>query len=328
MKKKWLSPLLFLLLLGDLFPLDAAADAVPGNPPMVWSTLGVTGGPMLFPSRSQPSNLLNVAGKHWVVDCGDGCSEQLAKAGLQPAAINAVFLTHLHVDHIGGLMGLIGLRWMQHGKGLLTVYGPPGTRQLVDGIVQALQPSQRIGLGMKKNSYRPVADMVKTVIVKGGSDIRVDGVRVRAMQNSHFDDPTGHPVDNGSQSLAYRFDYQGYSIGTTGDTGPCKGLGDFFKGVNVLFSEVIDLTPILAAIESPSSVFPEAVKKHLEWHLRHQHLTPQEAGTIAQQAGAQRLIFEHLVIPGPIKAFAPKLVRQAHQTFHGKVLVAHDMASF
>lgn len=319
-----------LMFIAALVATNANADQSYKAPPMTLTTLGTAGGPIVRAHRSQPSDLLTVKGQHWLVDCGDGCLERLAAAHLHAPDVSRLFITHLHMDHIGGVMGLIGLRWMLNAKHPLIIYGPPGTKTLVKGIVAGLQPTQRIRLGVELNGHRrrdPIANTVKVVIVKGGSDLDIDGVRVRALQNSHFD-VDGHHVDNGSQSLSYRFDYDNYSIGITGDTGPYKPLADFFRNVNVMISEVIDLPPIIANIHSPHSPMPKSVAKVLIKHLETQHITPQEAGTIAANAHVGRLVFTHLAAIGPTNKLAPKLVAEAHETYKGEVTVARDMDIF
>jgi ribonuclease BN (tRNA processing enzyme) len=119
-----------LLVVNAFVPTGAASAqrSIPSHP-LIWTTLGTQGGPILDAKRSQPANLLVVNGKPWLVDCGDGALERLAAAGYRPLQVKTVFISHLHMDHIGGLQGLIGLRWFGTGKHtLFTIYGPPGNR--------------------------------------------------------------------------------------------------------------------------------------------------------------------------------------------------------
>jgi ribonuclease BN (tRNA processing enzyme) len=253
--------------------------------------------------------------------------ERLAGAGFQPAQVETAFISHLHMDHIGGLQGLIGLRWFTGAQNMLTIYGPPGTDVLVAGIIQSLRPSVRIGLGIPLQVPTP-EQQTRVVIVKDGADLNVDGVRVRAVRNSHFDDPPGHPPDDGSQSLSYRFDYNGYGIGFTGDTGPSDAVARLEKGVDLLMSEVMDVPAMIAVYTQSAKLIPPQAKAAVAQHFKTQHLTPQEAGKIAAEAGVRRLVFTHLGIPGTTDADAPKLIREAHETFKGEVIVAHDLDRF
>jgi ribonuclease BN (tRNA processing enzyme) len=308
---------------------EAFAQTAAGNPPLTWVTLGTQAGPLPNPERSQAANLLVVKGKPWVVDCGDGAVERLAAAGYTPAQVDAVFLSHLHADHIGGLQGLIGLRWISlEQKGALTVYGPPGTDAVVAGILQSLGPTARMGRGFGVHIPTP-EELTRVVIVKDGSDLNLDGVRVRAVRNSHFDEQPGHPADNGSQSLSYRFDYDGYGIGYTGDTGPSDAVARLDRGVDLLVSEVFDVPAMIdfATHNIKPPLAPQA-KAGMIQHFEMQHLTPQEAGRIAATAGARRLVFTHIGVPGATAAHAAELVRAAHETFKGEVAVAHDLARF
>jgi ribonuclease BN (tRNA processing enzyme) len=294
--------------------------------PLSWTTLGTQGGPHPNAERSQPANLLVVDGKPWLVDCGDGALERLAAAGYDPLQVNTAFISHLHMDHIGGLQGLIGLRWFETGKhSLLTIYGPPGTDLVVAGIMQSLKPSVEIGVGVAM-AVRAPEELTKVVIIEDGSDLSVDGVRIRAARNSHFDDPPGYPADDGSQTLSYRFDYKDYGVGYTGDTGPSDAVAHLEKGVNLLVSEVIDLQAAIAMIHE--SEIPMQAKRAMIEHFSAQHITAQEVGRIAAEAGAQRLVFTHLSITGTTEANAPNLIREAHKSFKGEVLVAHDLDRF
>lgn len=307
----------------------ANADTQTSPPPMSWTTLGTAGGPVLIPSRSQPANLLSFNDEHWLVDCGDGCGEQLAAAGLQPENINNLFITHLHMDHIGGIQGLIGLRWMTHARQVFTIYGPPGTRALVSGLIDSIQPTQRIGLGVASGKRtQTVAKTVKVVELEYGSRFDLLGVHVSIQRNTHFDDPPGHPLDNGSSSLSYRFEHAGYSIGFTGDTGPDQRLPGFFNGVDLFVSEVIDLPAIAAIINSPNTKLATATREVMIKHLKEHHLSPRQAGALAKEADVSEMVFTHLVIAGPTKQVAPKLIEQARTAFEGPIRVAHDLERF
>lgn len=298
----------------------AAAAAAP-SPQLHWITLGTQGGPSPSGDRSEPANLLVVDGQRWIVDCGDGAMDRLAAAGYQPNGIATAFISHLHVDHIGGLMGLIALHWQDsNGAGsVLTIYGPPGTDVVVNGILQSLTPIARMG------GIPGPEQVTRVVIVKDGSDLTVNGVRVRAVRNSHFD---GGPGGDGlvSQSLSYRFDYKGYAIGYTGDTGPSDAVIRLEKDADLLVSEVADVQAIVASITN-STLSPEAKAANIH-HFAAQHLSPQEAGKIAEGAGVRRLVLTHLVLRGPFNAEAAKFISEAHETFKGEVIVAHDLDRF
>src|SRR5215813_8608246 len=85
------------------------------GPQLSWITLGTQGGPSPSADRSEPANLLLVDGQPWIVDCGDGAMDRLAAAGFQPDQVHTAFISHLHPDHIGGLLGLIALHWIDGG---------------------------------------------------------------------------------------------------------------------------------------------------------------------------------------------------------------------
>ena len=298
------------------------------NAQLSWITLGTESGPITNAERSEPANVLLVNGNPWIVDCGDGAMERLAGAGFRPGQVNRAFISHLHMDHIGGLQGLIGLRWFTGAKDVLTIYGPPGTDAVVAGILQSLKPSVRIGLGVPMQSLTP-EQQTKVVIVKDGADVTVDGVRVRAVRNSHFDDRPGHPADNGSQSLSYRFDYNGHAIGFTGDTGPSEAIARLEQGADLLVSEVMDKPAMIAAFNQNAKIpLPPEAQAAVAEHFKTQHLSPQESGKIAADAGVRRLVFTHLGIPGQTNVEAPKLIKEAHETFKGEVIVAHDLDRF
>jgi ribonuclease BN (tRNA processing enzyme) len=285
-----------------------------------WITLGTQSGP--FPDgvgvRSEPANLLVVDGQPWIIDCGDGAMERLAAAGFQPRQVKTAFISHLHMDHIGGLFGLIALHSGSAGGAadtseVLTIYGPPGIDVMVNGILQSLTPTTR-GLGQ----------VTRVVVVKDGSDLTVNGVRVRAVRNSHFD---GSPEDSVSQSLSYRYDYKGFGIGYTGDTGPSDAVTRLEKGADLLVSEVGDKPAIIAQITNNSTLTPEEKSAQIH-HFEVQHLSPQEAGKIAEGAEVRRLVFTHLGLRGAFDAEAQKFISGAHETFKGEVIVAHDLDKF
>src|SRR6185295_18150133 len=126
-------PIRFLVLLVAIVVLSGALAAPSERDTFI--TLGTHGGPLPDAKRSEPANALVVDHAVYLVDAGDGAADQLAKAGLSLQALRAVFISHLHFDHTGGLFAVLGLRHQIGAPGKLKIYGPPGTKEMVDGLV-------------------------------------------------------------------------------------------------------------------------------------------------------------------------------------------------
>src|SRR6185436_6777896 len=69
----------------------------------------------------------------WLLfDCGEGAQVQIARAGLSPSRLSAIFITHLHGDHFNGLPGLLSTMGLDRRTRDLKLTGPPGIRDYLD----------------------------------------------------------------------------------------------------------------------------------------------------------------------------------------------------
>ncbi|NEO82860.1 MAG: ribonuclease Z [Spirulina sp. SIO3F2] len=68
----------------------------------------------------------------WLFDCGEGTQHQLLRSDLKPSQIRRIFITHLHGDHIFGLMGLIASCGLAGTGQTIDLYGPGGLKDYID----------------------------------------------------------------------------------------------------------------------------------------------------------------------------------------------------
>src|SRR6187455_376027 len=89
-----------------------------------------TAGSSPSPRRGLPAVLVRRGGDRLLFDCGEGTQRQLLRSvGLLD--LNAVFLSHHHADHWLGLPGMLKSFELRDRDAPLTVYGPPGTEELM-----------------------------------------------------------------------------------------------------------------------------------------------------------------------------------------------------
>ncbi len=301
----------------------ACADDHPRQNKFV--TLGTAAGPLADANRSQPANALIVGEDVFLVDAGDGAVGQLAKAGHRLQQVKGLFLSHLHLDHTGGVLAVLGLRVQMQVEGTLHIYGPPGSKTFVDGLIAGLEPAMKAGSGMPGQEWR--ANVAVTELVQGDT-VELDGLSVIVAENSHFAIPQDSGLPEKAKSLSFRFNLENRSIVYTGDTGPSVNLQQLAKGADVLVSEMMDIEVSLEIIRNMFPNMPKQQLAGIEWHFRAHHVTPQQVGEIAQKAGVKSLVVTHMAPSITTADQAERYREEVKQTFDGNVTFANDLDGF
>ncbi|MDJ0674155.1 MAG: ribonuclease Z [Calothrix sp. MO_167.B42] len=65
----------------------------------------------------------------WLFDCGEGTQHQLLRSDLKISQLSRIFVTHMHGDHIFGLMGLLASCGLAGNIQRIDIYGPPGLNE-------------------------------------------------------------------------------------------------------------------------------------------------------------------------------------------------------
>jgi ribonuclease Z len=77
-----------------------------------------------YRNRNLSAQLVNHAGRSFLIDCGEGTQMQLTRLKIKSMRINHIFISHLHGDHFYGLIGLISTMHLLGRKTDLHIYGP------------------------------------------------------------------------------------------------------------------------------------------------------------------------------------------------------------
>ena len=75
-------------------------------------------------TKHHSAQVVNLYEQHYLVDCGEGTQNRLLRAGVSPMKINAVFISHLHGDHVFGLFPLISSMGLMGRKVPLHIFAP------------------------------------------------------------------------------------------------------------------------------------------------------------------------------------------------------------
>lgn len=110
--------------------------------------------------------------RRWILlDCGEATQHRILRSPLKPQRLDAIFVSHLHGDHLLGLPGLLNSLSLQDRGQPLAVYGPPGIRKFLKEAFKAMDSRLSYPLAVRES--------------EGGVLLRAEGYSVSALQLSH-----------------------------------------------------------------------------------------------------------------------------------------------
>ncbi len=217
------------------------------------------GGP--FQGRHYTAQILHVDNQPYLIDCGEGTQMQMHRYGIRFESIRQIFISHLHGDHIFGLVGLLAAYPPRKRSYKVEIFSPPGLRELVETSFRLSKIQAYFLL-----EFHEVDPTVSQKIFEN-----------RQLQVWTI------PLNHGIECCGWLFREQarpdyicpGKTFAFCSDTAPSQIVADCVRGVDLLYHEATFIEEHL--VEAGSS----------------NHSTAAQAAEIARQAGVGRLLLGH-----------------------------------
>jgi ribonuclease Z len=266
-------------------------------------TLLGTGCPPAVMNRFGPSTLVEAGAQKFLFDAGRGALQRLVQLNVPWQAIQGVFLTHLHSDHVVGFPDLWLTGWLiAPGRNMpLQVWGPTGTADMMSHLRQAYKYD--IGVRIENDRATPDGVALRVHEVREGVVYQRDGVRVTAFEVDHA---------QVKPAFGYRIDYAGHSVVLSGDTRVSEKLIRYAEGVDVLVHEVF-VPETLQGTGLP----PERAKRIIDYHT-----TPEQAGHVFARTKPKLAVYSHICIP---TATEQDLLAPTRKTYTGPLEIGEDL---
>ena len=266
-------------------------------------TLNVLGTASALPTteRYPSAQVLDVRGRLFMIDCGEGAQIRMRKAKVSFLKIEHICLSHIHGDHIFGIFGLLSTMGMLGRSSVLNIYAPKSFRPILDffmthfgeGVkyeinfveLEMAEPSvvyenrtvellafplrHRVEtFGFIIREKMPPYNVYKEAISRYGLTLAEIGTLKRGEDVVREDCVIPH------KEAAY-LPYEPRSYAYCSDTAPFPELSQWVKGVSLLYHE---------------ATYPAEMSEMAEKNF---HSTTVDAASLAKEAGVGRLIVGH-----------------------------------
>ena len=279
------------------------------------------------------SQLLEIRGNLFLIDCGEGTQMQLRKSKIKFSRIQHIFISHLHGDHFYGLIGLISTFRLLGRTAPLTIYGPKGIKEIItlqlklakswtDYELHFKELESTVSVPLYEDEHVKVATIpldhrvyTNGFLFSTKSEKRkikskaIAGLDLNPFHFLQLQDGFSIQLDNGNtykneELTAAPDPPKQYAY--CSDTAYNEALIDRVAGVDLLYHE---------------STFLEL---HKELAKKTKHSTAKEAADIAQKAGVKKLMLGHYS-----NRYSDKndFIKEASVIFEN-VILSEDLKSF
>ncbi len=278
-------------------------------------------------NRNHSGVLVSYGKENILFDCGEGIQRQMRIAGIKPAKITRLCISHWHGDHVFGIAGLLSTMGADKPDKKLMIYGPSGTKKYLDHLLQSFAAKDIIehevveirgGMFFENEEFRLEAQPLKhSVLCYGFSLIEKNRrkINMAKAEKLGLKGPILGQLQEGKMAVIggkkiqpdeVSTIIQGKKISYIADTMPCNGATILAENCDFLISEGTHL---------------DEIKEKSEKYM---HLTVKEAALIASENNAKKLVVTHL---SQRYKDASQVLEEA-KTYFNNVVVAEDFMRF
>ncbi|WP_367608161.1 MBL fold metallo-hydrolase [Legionella sp. W05-934-2] len=258
----------------------------------------------------------------FMIDVGEGGSQNLGALGLPLGAMNKIFVTHWHSDHMAGIGYLNNVAWPARKNSSLMLYGPAGVTDIADAL-NKLYSLDALYRATSREGYVPLnTNKITPVLVtapyegEGEPILKTTNLKLTPFRVNHN---PAYPA------LGYVIHYKSCKIVISGDTKIMHNLKTVAENADILINEAFShYYGQLIQQTFPSQPNPKLSKKFYD-QIAQYHSDTLALAKMAQAAAVKNLILTHLVPAIPTsKAAKDNFIKGMDKYYKGPITVVDD----
>jgi len=247
--------------------------------------------------RNHTAVLLTYEGENILVDCGEGTQRQFRKTRLNPCKITRILITHIHGDHVLGLVGLLETLSVSGYNKTLSIYGPKGIKNFIEKLLDTFVFKREYKIKIEEvkgkfletdDFYLEAESMNHRIPCNAYCFVKKGQIRIDKNKLEKSKLPSGPLIKklkegkdiiyNRKKYLAKNLTYEegGKKISFVFDTSMNKEIIPFVQDSDLLICE---------------STFTSNLENRAE---AYKHLTAKQAGEIAKKSKSRKLVLTHI----------------------------------
>ena len=228
-------------------------------------------------------NVSMIIDGHILLDCGPHTIESMLESGIDPVQVDKILISHMHLDHDGGLAEILWYRAAREAKDEVIILGPKGIMKNTEQLLKIYNTPDHYMFSMKSN-YVEINNNGEIYEVKTKFTDKVKNDYIEAFVGNHS------IPDN-----MYRLEYHGNTIAYTGDTAYNDNIAQVGEKADIFLHEMTftDQDAEIAKL-SKHSTYSSALRGFSESHAKKLvpvHLTDKTVSTLKAKSR------ENIILP-------------------------------